>query len=418
MSGYVGRLDVRGLDPRSGVTTSERQGHAEYQSTTRERSNQRGHDGGNEQAPCRTLAGNLRVARRAAIAASVATGPRASRNMATRAAVPRSSEKWEESRESLDELVDRTHLRRKVTHMKVLVAYDLGDASREALEQSRTEAKALGATLGICHVMPVMYEVEPFFSPFRQEASFDGAKVEADMRTTIENKVRESLGDQPAEVFVERGVPYAEIIRRAETWGADLVVVGSHDRKGIARALLGSVAERVVRHAHGSVLVARAIRTPGVVLAATDLSEASLPVVEAAARAAERRNARLVVLSAVDWSYAAWGSVAGAPFGATPVVPPPEVQAQIRAAMLETMQRELERVRATGSAEVLDGSPASAVAEYAEKHGAELIVVGTHGRTGFSRLALGSVAEHVVRSAGCSVLVVRQGSVPTTQPAS
>jgi nucleotide-binding universal stress UspA family protein len=300
--------------------------------------------------------------------------------------------------------------------MKVLVAYDLGDASREALEQSKTEAKALGAALGICHVMPMMYEVEPFFSPFRQEASFDGAKVEAEMRTTIESKVRESLGDQPAEVFVERGVPYAEIIRRAEAWGADLVVVGSHGRTGIARALLGSVAERVVRHAHGSVLVARAIRTPGVVLAATDLSEASLPVVEAAARAAERRNARLVVLTAVDWSYAAWGSVAGAPFGATPVVPPPEVQAQMRSAMIETMQRELERVRATGSAEVLDGSPASAVAEYAEKHGAELIVVGTHGRTGLSRLALGSVAEHVVRSAGCSVLVVRQGAVPTTQP--
>jgi len=171
-----------------------------------------------------------------------------------------------------------------------------------------------------------------------------------------------------------------------------------------------------VRHAHGSVLVARETSAPGVVVAATDLSEASLPVVEAAARAAERRNARLVVVTAVDWSYAAWGSIAGAPFGATPVVPPPEVQEQMRSAMRETMQRELERVKATGETEVIDGSPASAVTEYAEKLGAELIVVGTHGRTGFSRLALGSVAEHVVRSAGCPVLVVRPGSVPTTQP--
>jgi nucleotide-binding universal stress UspA family protein len=300
--------------------------------------------------------------------------------------------------------------------MKILVAYDFGDAARESLAQGKAEAKALGATLGLVHVMPMLYEVEPFFSQFRQDAAFDFAAAEGEARRAIEERARSALEGQGAEVFVERGVPYAEILRRAETWGAELVVVGSHGRTGIARVLLGSVAERVVRHAHVSVLVARETRTTGVVLAATDLSEASLPVVEAAARAAERRNARLVVATAVDWSYAAWGSVAGAPFGATPVVPPPEVQAQMRSAMRETMQRELERVKATGESEVLDGSPASAISEYAEKLGAELIVVGTHGRTGFTRLALGSVAEHVVRSAGCSVLVVRPGSVPATQP--
>jgi len=300
--------------------------------------------------------------------------------------------------------------------MKVLVAYDFGEAAREALEQGRREAKALGATLGLCHVMPLVYEAEPFFSQFHQGAVLDVASNEAETRAAVEEKVRSLLAGQPAEVFVDRGVPYAEVIRRAEAWGADLVVVGSHGRTGIARVLLGSAAERIVRHAHGSVLVAREVRTPGVVVAATDLSEASLPVVEAAARAAERRNARLVVVSAVDWSYAAWSSVAGAPFGATPVVPPPDVQAQMRAAMRETMQRELERVRATGEGEVVDGSPASAVTEYAEKLGAELIVVGTHGRTGFARLALGSVAEHVVRAAGCSVLVVRSGAVLATQP--
>jgi nucleotide-binding universal stress UspA family protein len=163
------------------------------------------------------------------------------------------------------------------------------------------------------------------------------------------------------------------------------------------------------------VLVARPIKTSGVVLAATDLSEASLPVVGAAARAAERRNARLVVVTAVDWSYAAWGSVAGAPFGATPVVPPPETQLEVRSAMRETMKRELERVGATGETLVIDGSPASAIAEQAETLGAELIVVGTHGRTGFSRLALGSVAERVVRAAAWSVLVVRAGKTASAE---
>lgn len=295
--------------------------------------------------------------------------------------------------------------------MKVLVAYDLSDASAEALEQARSETKALGATLGLCHVLPVVYDIEPFYSQFRQDATLDLGATEAEIRRAVEDKVQGVVGTDPTEVFIERGAPYAEIVRRAETWGADLVVVGTHGRSGIARVLLGSIAERVVRHAHVSVLVARPIKKAGVVVAATDLSEASLPVVEAAARAAERRNARLVVVTAVDFATAAATSIAGAPFGATPVVPPPEIQDQVRAAMRETITKELERVRATGEARVIDGSPAAAITEHAESLGAELVVVGTHGRTGLSRLALGSVAERVVRAASASVLVVRTGRV-------
>jgi nucleotide-binding universal stress UspA family protein len=81
--------------------------------------------------------------------------------------------------------------------------------------------------------------------------------------------------------------------------------------------------------------------------------------------------------------------------------------------MIDTMKRELERARAQGDVEVIDGLPDSAIPAHAEKLGAELVVVGTHGRTGLARLALGSVAEHVVRSADCSVLVVRSGATQT-----
>jgi nucleotide-binding universal stress UspA family protein len=293
--------------------------------------------------------------------------------------------------------------------MKVLVAYDFSDASAEALEQARTEAKTLGGALAVCHVLPVLYDAEPFFSQFRQDATLDLGAMEAETRRAVEDKVHSVLASQPAEVFIERGAAYAEIVTRAEAWGADLVVVGTHGRSGIARVLLGSVAERVVRHAHVPVLVARAIKKAGVVVAATDLSETSLPVVAAAARAAERRNARLVVVTAVDFATAALSSIAGAPFGATPVVPPAETQEQVRQAMRETMTRELERVRATGEVRVVDGPPASAITELADSLDAELLVVGTHGRTGFSRLALGSVAERVARAASSSVLVVRTG---------
>src|SRR6185503_10139139 len=144
--------------------------------------------------------------------------------------------------------------------MKVLVAYDFSDASTEALEQGRTEAKTTGGTLAVCHVMPILYDAEPFFSQFRNGAMLDVSAAEADVRRAVDDKVHSVLAGHPAEIFVEQGAPYAEIIRRGEAWGADLVVVGSHGRSGIERALLGSVAERVVRHAHVSVLVARSVR--------------------------------------------------------------------------------------------------------------------------------------------------------------
>ena len=81
--------------------------------------------------------------------------------------------------------------------------------------------------------------------------------------------------------------------------------------------------------------------------------------------------------------------------------------------MIETIEKELERVGAKGEAFAVDGTPASAVAKKAEEIDAELVVVGTHGRTGLARLTLGSVAESVVRAAGCSVLVVRANEAET-----
>ena len=85
----------------------------------------------------------------------------------------------------------------------------------------------------------------------------------------------------------------------------------------------------------------------------------------------------------------------------------PEIQDEVRAAAASRLKQALESAGGEGEARVLDGSPATAIVQTAEDLPAELVVVGTRGRTGLSRLALGSVAERVIRAAGCSVLVVR-----------
>ena len=182
--------------------------------------------------------------------------------------------------------------------------------------------------------------------------------------------------------------------------------MGSHGRTGLARAVLGSVAERAARYAHCSVLVARPSPKAGVVLAATDLSELSLPAIAAGAAAAKRSGARLVVASALEWNDSAFTSLSGL-LGTLPVLPPADLQQQLREALRSALEGAMARVGAVGEARVLDGSAASAIVDCAEELAAGLVVVGTHGRTGLARLALGSVAERVIRSAGCSVLAVR-----------
>jgi nucleotide-binding universal stress UspA family protein len=290
---------------------------------------------------------------------------------------------------------------------KILAALDFGEPALEALRQARALAHGVDGTLALCHVLPAVRDLSLVYPQ-------GGIVVEAEQiaevertRKALAEHARTKLGLETEEVFVERGEPYAEIVRRAETCGAEFIVVGSHGRSGLARVVLGSVAERVARHAHCSVLVARPVRSGGVVLAATDLSDPSLSAVTAGAAAAARSRARLVVVSVLDWASPAAVQGLGV-IVAIPALPPPELYRQVRGALQSMIEAAIERVGASGEARVLEGSVASSIVGCAEELGAELIVVGARGRTGLARLALGSVAERVIRGAGCSVLAVRQ----------
>jgi nucleotide-binding universal stress UspA family protein len=289
---------------------------------------------------------------------------------------------------------------------KVLAALDFGEPSLEALRQARTLAHGIGGTLAVCHVLPAVHDLSLIYPQ-------GGVVVEAEQiaeveqtRSALVKHASTELGLELDEVFVERGKAYAEIVRRGEACGADFIVVGTHGRAGLARVVLGSVAERVARHAHCSVLVARPIHGNPVVVAATDLSDPSLPAITAGAAAAQRMGARLVVVSALDWTSPAAVQGLGV-VAAVPALPPPALVQQARDVLRSTLEQAMERLGVAGEARVLEGSIASAIVACAEELGAELVVVGTHGRTGLARLALGSVAERVIRGAGCSVLAVR-----------
>lgn len=287
----------------------------------------------------------------------------------------------------------------------VLAVTDFSDAADVALQQASGYARMTGATFHVLHVVPDFVRANPLF-PQGSERDIDTeVQLEKQALDDLATRVQEVTGrpSYEAEVAVRIGKVESAVVRYAEERDIDAIVVGATGRSGLARLLLGSTAERVVRYAHTSVLVARETPPASRVLVATDLSEAALPAIERAKQEAEWRGAKLELVHVIDYSALGWAAAAG-PLGGFAVSIPPE--------KIEEMRRiALEALRALGGPDVgihvVEGSPKRAIVAAAESLQVDLVVVGTHGRTGLARMALGSVAEAVVRAAPCSVLVVR-----------
>jgi len=293
--------------------------------------------------------------------------------------------------------------------MRVLIASDLSESSDFAVQQGAH--MAAGGEIALCHVMP-----EPLtHALFAQD-------YEADVQKQIELQPRlgEALRGQwsrlvpqasrEPEVFLDMGSAYEQILGRADEWQAELIVVGTHGRVGLKRLLLGSVADQVVRAAHCPVLVARAPRE-GAILAATDLTDPALPAIEAAAAEAARRGRKLVVMHAMESPRE--GDAAMGLLGALPALDTAETRASRRGLASQIINSALTRLHAQGEIVIAEEEVLTETLRLAESLPAELVVVGTHGRSGLSRVVPGSRAAAVIESAPCSVLVTRQARSPS-----
>lgn len=296
----------------------------------------------------------------------------------------------------------------------MLAVTDFSEAADVALRQASGYARMTEAKLTVLHVVPDFVRANPLFPQGSEDDINTEVELEKRALDELGERVKDVTGRPQYEVnlAVRIGTVEVAVVSYAEEHQVDTIVVGATGRTGLTRLLLGSTAERVVRYAHGAVLVARESAPSSRVLVATDLSEAALPAVERARAEAAWRGAKLELLHVIDLSSLGWAVAAG-PFGGAPVPVPQE--------RLEEMRRiATEALRALGGPDagihVVEGSPRRAIVGTAEALQADLVVVGTHGRTGLRRMALGSVAEAVVRAAPCSVLVARQESAPRPPP--
>ncbi len=285
----------------------------------------------------------------------------------------------------------------------ILAAVALDGGSDNVLNQADAFARFYKVDLHICHVLPELYAVRPLFPQLHLDDALNQAELEASVRTALLKRVQKIRRGDPhrIDVIIEQGTAHAGILRAAERIGAGLIVVGGRARPETL-VVLGGTAEHVARYAHCAVLVARPSPV-GKVLAATDFSDPALPAIEAAASEARRRKTDLAIIHVMEPLSLVLSSGDGMIMDALPI----DLARQFADLSRERLDETVRRFRASGGGLLRQGLAAHEILNSASHLPAELLVVGTHGRTGLSRLALGSVAEAVARSATCSTLVVR-----------
>jgi nucleotide-binding universal stress UspA family protein len=284
----------------------------------------------------------------------------------------------------------------------VLVTSDLSRLSDVAIVVGHERALAEERPLVVLHVIPRHLKAE-FLLPGMEPAERPPV-LRSTARVRLRQRVRRLTGRSESEylVRVERGDPYRRILLAARSCDASMIVVGAHPRERHDHPILGSVTERVVRHAARPVLVARGSNGNGPILAATDLADRELPAVDAAADEARRRAVPLFVIHSLELSLL--GGTARVD-GAEAAVPA-RLYLRLLGEAESRMARIRERVGISGESLVPVGPAADAILGAAERLRPSLIVVGSRHKKGWRRALLGSVAEDVARRASASVLVV------------
>ena len=266
----------------------------------------------------------------------------------------------------------------------VLVATDFSPGAARAVARAARLPMCRGATLTVLHVQP------PACAPE------DRAQAEQALRRAAA-VVAEAARAAHVDVFTRlvEGLPFVENIRGALHGRNELVVLGRHGTRAFRELLLGSTAERVIRKGDTSILVvaSRPVAAYERPLVAVDCSDTSRLALELAWRLTDGSVVALDVVHAYE------------PILEAALENPLETKRRAEAAVEAFLASSPASPPATVA--LRDGDARHLILDVAAQTGADLLALGTHGRSGLGHVLLGSVAEGVIRGASCDVVVAR-----------
>lgn len=268
---------------------------------------------------------------------------------------------------------------------RFLVASDGSQFSAAAVREAIAMARKCGSEVHVMSLVATGVEHEGLGEAI--------LKQEMDMAQAYLEQVREQAA--AAQVACETHLIHGqavdqEIVDLADRLKADVIVMGRRGRRGLARMMLGHATAQVIGRAHCNVLVVpRAAKVEGRhIVLATDGSRFAETAAITAASLARFCQAKITVISVIKPSYGV----------------------ERRAEAEQAVERVVAHMNSEGisaEATVLDGHPAEIIAGVARDKNADLIVTGSHGRTGLERVLLGSTSERILNETPCAVLVVK-----------
>ena len=308
-----------------------------------------------------------------------------------------------------------------ITFKKILVPVDFSEPSKKAVTYGLTLASRFDAVLIIAHIVP---ESSALSYAFPTETSRVEREQEEEARHAIENLLPPAYADKfYVQKVVKTGTIERELLGIVTNEAVDLIVMGSHGRRSVARWFLGSVTERMLREFPVPVLTVSHVNTEKHeigsislkrVLYATDLDEASSTGLKYAVEFARGTGAQLTVLHVVDdLDRMLWG---------------PSLIARLeneRTKLVQEMKKRLddlvaqERSSRGGEIEALvaEGKPFEKIIEFAQQRGTDLIILNLQSKSMLERAFLGSTAERVIRLARIPVLSIPIGRAPAPDTA-
>jgi len=277
----------------------------------------------------------------------------------------------------------------------ILAAIDLGDDTKRVVRHAFDLASELSTQLVLLHVLPELFAVRLLSTPAGFAPSLQ-TEIDANAADTVRDHIARLLPEaKSATVLITHGTAHGGILDTVERLNPGIVVIGP-----------GRTAQRVARATTRPLLVTRRSPTGGGVLAATDLSDPSFPAIMLGAAEANRRGVRLRVVHCLDIDEKAYVATSGVA-GLMAAYPLPEtLLQQLATGAREQLTAAMSGVATVSETVVIRDAAVSGILRAAEQVVTSLIVVGTRGRTGLTRLALGSTAESIVSGAPCSVMVV------------
>lgn len=283
-------------------------------------------------------------------------------------------------------------------YKKILVAYDGSASARSALIAAGKIAEEEKSWLKVVAVVPV-YEGDldlAGVSQIKETIAGPGKKILSEAKALAEEFGLHILTD------LEQGEPYETIVHIADDEKCDLIVMGRRGITHLERALMGGVTARVIGHTNRDVLVVPegASLAWNRILVSTDGSPKSEAAVDLALRIAKAHSSKLTVMTVV---YTNDEFLALAPSMVTEMVTKAK-------AMIDMIQQKAEDAGVETAGVVKEGEPYKAITALAGKIQADVIVMGSHGRRGLSKILMGSVTERTIGYSPCPVLIRHPGA--------